>query len=116
MPADNTNADIATIPQETGLEERVWDLIVQRFASFPEIEKAVLYGSRAKGTARHASDIDLTLMGDQLTWQDFQMVERALDDLLLPWKIDLSLYRQIENPDLRSHISRVGICIYQRND
>ena len=30
-------------------------------AEFPQVEKAVLYGSRAKGDYKNSSDIDLTL-------------------------------------------------------
>jgi Protein of unknown function DUF86 len=37
-----------------------------------------------------------------------------LDDLLLPYMIDLSLYAQIDNPALREHIDRVEVVFYQR--
>lgn len=55
----------------------------------------MLYGSGAKGNYRPGSDIEL-----------------ALDDLLLPWKIDLSLYSQIDNPALVEHMGRVGRVFY----
>jgi uncharacterized protein len=36
-------------------------------------------------------------------------IENEIDDLLLPYKVDLSLFHQIDNPSLIEHIQRVGI-------
>jgi predicted nucleotidyltransferase len=96
-----------------GLKETTIEKIQGVLARYPEIEKAVLYGSRAKGNYRNGSDIDLTLMGDGLTHNQLLRIEMEIDDLLLPYKMDLSLYRQIENSDLLKHIDRVGITFYQ---
>ncbi|MCD8101360.1 MAG: nucleotidyltransferase domain-containing protein [Alistipes sp.] len=82
------------------------------FASFPKIEKAIIYGSRAKGSNSHSSDIDLTLYGRDLTLEDLPLIEWALDDLLLPYKIDLSIYDRISNADLKDHIDRRGVLFY----
>lgn len=84
------------------------------FAKHPEVEKVVLYGSRAKGNYRHGSDIDLTVFGNALTYNQLGRIETEIDDLLLPYKMDISLYRQIDNPDLLDHIKRVGVVFYQR--
>jgi uncharacterized protein len=96
-----------------GLKETTIEKIKGVLARYPEIEKAVLYGSRAKGNYRNGSDIDLTLVGDGLTHNQLLRIEMEIDDLLLPYKMDLSLYRQIENPSLLEHIARVGITFYQ---
>ncbi len=106
MPTENRTLDF-------GLKETTIEKIKGVFAKYPEIEKAVLYGSRAKGSYRNGSDIDLTLMGDGLTHNQLLRIETEIDDLLLPYKMDLSLYRQIENSDLLKHIDRVGITFYQ---
>lgn len=82
------------------------------FAGFPALESAILYGSRAKGNFGPGSDIDLTLFGDRLSHADLLAVERALDELSLPYKIDLSLFRQIDNTELVDHIRRVGVVFY----
>ena len=84
------------------------------FALHPSIEQAILYGSRAKGTFRNGSDIDLTLKGEHLTYRELLQIENELDDLLLPYKIDLSLFRQIDNPNLVGHILRVGVVFYAK--
>ncbi|MEQ6885985.1 nucleotidyltransferase domain-containing protein [Salicola sp. Rm-C-2C1-2] len=72
------------------------------------IERAIVFGSRAKGTHRYASDIDLTLIAPAMTHWQLLELEQAIDDLLLPWKVDLSLYHHIDNEALKAHIDRVG--------
>ncbi|WP_369920496.1 nucleotidyltransferase domain-containing protein [Marinomonas polaris] len=83
------------------------------FQLYPQIKTVILYGSRAKGNFRPSSDIDLTLVGD-LDWSIFTEVENALDDLLLPYKIDLSMFDHLENNQLIEHIERVGLVFYSR--
>jgi len=97
-----------------GLSPETIKKIQQVFARYPEIDRVCLYGSRAKGNYREGSDIDLTVMGDSLTNSQLLRIENTLDELLLPYKIDLSLFRQIENGDLADHIQRVGIDFYRR--
>ncbi len=83
-------------------------------AQYPQIEQAIIYGSRAKGNYRIGSDIDLTLVSDELTPQHLNRIATQLDDLLLPYSIDLSLFKQIDNADLVDHIKRVGKVFYQK--
>ena len=99
-----------------GLKETTVQSICQVFSCFPQVEKAVLYGSRAKGTFKNGSDIDLTLFGsDDLTLQVMYRILDQLDDLLLPYSIDLSLFRDIGDPDVIEHIQRVGVPFYTRD-
>jgi len=82
---------------------------------YPQVEKAVLYGSRAKGSYKNGSDIDLTLCGGaDLTLSVRHRIAAELDDLLLPHTIDLSIFRDIGDPDLIEHIQRVGTTLYAR--
>jgi len=99
-----------------GLKTETIQAIREVLAKYPEVEKAILYGSRAKGNYRPGSDIDLTLAGDKLTLTTLQKIENELDDLLLPYKIDLSLHRQIQNKALLEHIERVGKVFFDRNE
>ncbi len=91
-----------------GLSNDDIDKIKVVFAKFPEIERVIIYGSRAKGNYKLASDIDLTLVGEKLTLSLLQSLENDMDDLLLPYKFDISIFHQISNPDLLNHIERVG--------
>jgi uncharacterized protein len=97
-----------------GLKKETILAIQEVFSRYPEVEKAILYGSRAKGNYRPGSDIDLTAQGDMITLTILQKIENELDELLLPYKIDLSVFHQIENPELIAHIERVGKVFYQK--
>jgi predicted nucleotidyltransferase len=95
-----------------GLTKETVEKIVNVFAQFPQIEKAVLYGSRAKGNFKTGSDIDLTLYGNHLSQHLLGDIAETLDDLLLPYTIDLSIFDNINHLALREHIERVGIVFY----
>jgi predicted nucleotidyltransferase len=81
-------------------------------SAFSEVEKAVLYGSRAKGNARAGSDIDLALFGPRLTQELLGQIDDALDDVMLPYRFDLSIFDRITQGSLVEHIHRVGIVFY----
>ena len=85
-------------------------------SQYPQIEQALVYGSRAKGNYRSGSDIDLTLDGPRLTFTELMHIETALDDLMLPWNVDLSLLSHIDNPHLLDHIARVGKPLWIKKD
>ena len=84
-------------------------------AQYPQITRALLYGSRAKGNYRQGSDVDLTSIGD-IDLTTLNKINVALDDLLLPFEFDLSVFARIENEKLRQHIERVGIDFYTAPD
>jgi predicted nucleotidyltransferase len=97
-----------------GLKESTISRIRSVFSRYPQVERVILYGSRAMGRQRNGSDIDLTMVGDGLTHAVQLKIENELDDLLLPYKIDLSVLREIDNTSLLDHIERVGVIFYER--
>ncbi len=101
---------------EFGLEKRILQKITGLLASVPEVDQAIIYGSRAKGNNREGSDIDITLKGEKLSLKAMNQLSLALDDLDLPYLFDLSIYHHIQNRDLLDHIRRVGKVIYSRPD
>lgn len=98
----------------TGLDNLDIKKIQSVFNLHPEIEKAILFGSRAKGNYKAASDIDLTLVGNSLTLTIQQEIELELDDLLLPYKFDISIYHTLSSSELVDHINRVGQLFFQK--
>jgi len=106
-------SDIASRP-EYGLFCDVVQKIVDVFAKHPNIFEVVLYGSRAKGDYKPGSDIDLTLKGKGVTLEQLNTISNELDDLLLPYIFDLSIFDHIKNPDMLGHIGRVGRIFYKR--
>ena len=95
-----------------GLSKDTIDAICSVLKKYSQIEKVVLYGSRAKGNYRNGSDIDLTLIGKELDLRTLSKVSHDLDDLLTPYKFDLSIFDDIENLDLIDHINRLGVDFY----
>ena len=90
-----------------GLKENTIAQINTVFAQYPQVESVILYGSRAKGNYKPGSDIDLTLTGDEVDLSLIHKIELDLDDLLLPYTIELSAYRHLSNPDLVDHIDHI---------
>lgn len=98
---------------EFGLADSVISKINSVFARYPQIGEVRLYGSRAKGNYRSGSDIDLAIMGNGVSDLELLHIASDIDELPLPYKVDLSLFRQIENPALVEHIQRVGKVFYR---
>jgi len=88
--------------------------IVPVLRRFPQVERAILFGSRAKGTERSGSDIDLALTGNQLDDAHLPRLYEAIDNLLLPVKVDLVILSETTKPELKDHIERVGVEWYRR--
>ena len=95
-----------------GIKEEYWKKLCELFAKKPKIEKVILYGSRAKGTYKPFSDIDITLLGDKLEHDDLLDIIDSIEDLLLPYMFDISLYSSLKNENLIDHINRVGVEVY----
>ena len=75
----------------------------------------MLYGSRARGDYKNGSDIDLTLRGSsELTHTLLSQIANDLDDQLLPYTIDLSIFENIRNPEMVEQIERTGVALYKR--
>jgi len=98
---------------EFGLPPTTCSTIRHILADVPAVEKAVIFGSRAKGNHRPGSDIDLTLFGQGLSLATVGHIAAKLDESLIPYQVDLSVFDHIEQPGLREHIERVGRVFYQ---
>ena len=95
-----------------GLDGSILQNLRLTFQRNPKITQVLIYGSRAMGTQRINSDIDLTLIGNNLDHSDLLSVAEKIDELMMAYKVDLSIYAQIDNPSLKEHINRVGKEIY----
>jgi uncharacterized protein len=81
------------------------------FHRHSEVKVVKLFGSRAKGTHRAQSDIDLALWGD-IDELGAQAIAAELDELPLPYRYDVVAFASISLQALRDHIERVGIQIF----
>ena len=98
-----------------GLKDVEISALCNVLASIPEVEEAIIYGSRARGTNKVSSDIDITLKGSNLTYLQLALLDAKIDDLYLPYFVDLSLFSMLRNTDLIESIEREGKVLY-RND
>ena len=105
----------AATAAQLGLSQTTLDKLNSVFQQHSAIDLVLIYGSRAKGNYRPGSDIDLTIKGSALEFAELMQIENQIDDLFLPYSIDLSQYDQLTNADLMDHINRVGVVIYDRN-
>ena len=97
-----------------GLSERTTERLQQVFVGYSEVQEVRLYGSRAKGNATEVSDIDLSLKGSQLIHRHQLQISEAIENLLLPYRVDLSIYESLPIP-LEEHIQRVGQLFFQQD-
>ena len=74
----------------------------------PKIRRAVLFGSRAMGTFRGASDVDIALEGEDIRLQDLLHIKAQISKLNLPVEVDLVVRSKIDNPELEKHIKTYG--------
>ncbi|MBQ4478877.1 MAG: restriction endonuclease subunit S [Bacteroidales bacterium] len=97
-----------------GLKDTELEKLRKTFAANERIERVVLYGSRAKGNYKPFSDVDITLEGAELTHTDLNRISLAIDDLLLPYQFDISIFHTLKNEALIDHIRRMGITIFEK--
>jgi predicted nucleotidyltransferase len=97
-----------------GITKTTLQKLEELFSRNMLIDKVIIYGSRAKGNYREGSDIDLALVGEGLDSDVLLSIKNELEDLLLPYKIDLSIFEDISNEELLEHIKRVGQLFYQK--
>ncbi|MFO0320712.1 MAG: nucleotidyltransferase domain-containing protein, partial [Neisseriaceae bacterium] len=97
------------------LSDKTIKLIQIVFAKYPQFNKVVIYGSRAKCNYKNGSDIDLTMYGSDIPHRLLLTLLIELDDLMLPYTIDLSIFSNIDNVNLKEHINKVGKTFYSCN-
>jgi predicted nucleotidyltransferase len=99
----------------SGLSEKTIAAVRGVFARHPEIDEAILFGSRAKGTYRAGSDIDLALRGAKLDQRTLGRISGELDDLPIPYSFSLVVADERLEPALQAHLDRVGVMFYAKH-
>lgn len=97
------------------LNDNIVKKICRVFARYPQLESVIIYGSRALGNFKNGSDIDLTIKGCSLNIDTLTKIANDLDELLTPYKFDLSSFSDIDNLDLKENIKKVGMTFYSKD-
>ena len=96
-----------------GLESKTLKSIKNIFFKYPEIEKVIIYGSRAMGNYKHNSDVDLAVIGN-LKWDFIGHLMEELDSISTPYLYDVTDYKRITNPEVKKHIDDYGKVFYEK--
>ena len=100
--------------EKFGLRETDLKQIQSILSTQPEIEEAIIYGSRAKGNYKNGSDVDIVLKGQQLNFNIIAHISFLLnEETLMPYTFDVLNYPTLQNSDLVEHINRIGKVIYK---
>ncbi|MBQ5404611.1 MAG: nucleotidyltransferase domain-containing protein [Bacteroidales bacterium] len=97
-----------------GLSDKVIEEIQDVFRRHIEVEKVLIFGSRAKGNYRAGSDIDLAVIGNNIDYRLILKIGCEIDTLELLYGIDLLDYQSKKNTPIGEHIDRVGQIFYER--
>lgn len=95
------------------LEKRYLEKIQLILSRYPEIEKALIFGSRALGTQKTGSDVDVVLFGD-ISDLTLGKIRNQAEDTTMPYFFDIITYSSIANEDLREHIDKYGQQVYKK--
>lgn len=102
--------------ENTGLRESDLRLIREAVESLPEVRQLILFGSRAKGTHKTGSDVDLAIKGEAVNYDTAVRLADILNEQKpLPYFFDVVNYHGIREPRLIEHIDRVGMVLFERS-
>jgi predicted nucleotidyltransferase len=97
-----------------GLTKRDMQTIRDIFLQFPEVEKAFIFGSRAKGNYRPGSDIDLAIMDKGVSNLTIRKLYAAFEEGSLPYRVDPAHFPSLTSPEFIAHIQSAGVPFYDR--
>lgn len=98
-----------------GLLDRDINYIIEALSKFDEIEKAIVFGSRAMGNYKKGSDVDIAIVGSSVTREVLFKLDEYLNEIYpLPYFFDIVHYEGISNENLKLHIDTIGKELYER--
>ena len=100
-----------------GILERDIEYIRKALETFPEVEQAILFGSRAMGNYKRGSDVDIVLKGNKINQHICNKISYLLnEEYPVPYFVEVISYNQISNEELRNHIAHYGKVIYNKSE
>lgn len=100
-----------------GLNSEDINEILLILKSVPEVDEAIIFGSRAKGNFRNGSDLDIAIKGRNVNFYNISHISYRLnEETLMPYKFDILGYNMISNEELKDHINRIGRTLYKKEN
>lgn len=96
--------------RQTGLSEAVLNKLIEAL-EHASVREIILFGSRAKGSFRQGSDIDICLDAPDMDTNELLKIKTEIDALDLPWMVDVVHKQSIDNPELLDHIRQHGLSL-----
>ena len=84
------------------------------FKKYTDVKNVFIFGSRAKGTYKQGSDIDLAIMNKGVKDMVIGKIKSDFEESSLPYIVDLVNYHTIKHSQLKNHIDRVGVPFYEK--
>jgi predicted nucleotidyltransferase len=98
-----------------GITEKSYGIILSAIKQFPEIEKAVIFGSRATGNYKKGSDIDIAISGTKVTFDTVARLQGVLNEQSpIPYFVDIIDFNNCNHPELKKHIEENGITFFEK--
>ncbi len=92
-----------------GISEKSFLHIISAITRYPEVDEVVIFGSRATGSCRQGSDIDLAIKGENCNRHIAIALQSHLnEELPIPYEVDVVSYNDIKNLTLKDQIDKTG--------
>lgn len=98
----------------TGISNRFIGELQDYSSKKDQIEKVVLFGSRARGDHQRSSDIDLAVCTRNSSHTGQNLIEQAIIEMSTPLKIDVVFMDRLTKEKLIFNIRKEGVAIYEQ--
>jgi len=94
-----------------GLDDKIVNSIIDIIKKY-KVDKAVIFGSRARGDYKKTSDIDIAIFSKDMTYLELNLLRDQLDQLYIIYKIDLVQIERLTNKKMLENIEKNGKIVY----
>ena len=94
------------------IDEKIITQLQHIFKNYIEIEKVLLFGSRARGDNKNTSDIDICIFGNEIDHLLLSKIYMDLDEVNTPLSFDILHFQELSKQELINNILNEGVEIY----
>jgi len=98
-----------------GLKDEYIQTFLEIIAKFDNVEKVALFGSRATGNHKKASDVDIVIFGENVNAALACAIKFEIEEeTIIPYFFDVIAYQVIKNEKLKEHIDKKSIILWNK--